>query len=314
MPYKRLTREQRHTIDCYLAEGKNYSEIAQRLHVHRSTILREVKRNQSSTGDYTYDQAHNQALQRQLTRKKWRKPQEWSEIEAALREDLSPEQVRGSRLKAGQSSPSIQTIYSYICNDKRNSGDLYKHLRHHKKTYRARGESKDKRGQIKYRKPIEDRPKIVDEKIRLGDWEADTVIGRVGGKVLVTLTERYSRYTLMALAPNKEAAEVSAKITELLKTKKSKVHTITYDNGKEFAMHYIINQVIDCESYFATPYHSWERGLNENTNGLIRQYLPKKSSFDQITESEIEAIQNKLNSRPRKCLDYSTPNAIFLAN
>jgi len=312
MPYKRLTREQRHTIDCDLAEGKNFSEIARRLDVNRSTISREIKRNQEPAGNYSYSRADKMSQQRSF--KTWRKPQSWDEIEDAIRNDLSPEQVRGYRLKAGKTSPSIQTMYGYILNDKQNEGDLHKHLRRHKKPYRKRGTAKDKRGQIKHRKPIEQRPEVVDEKTRLGDWEADTVIGRIGGKALVTLTERFSRYTLMALVPNKEAAEVAAKITELFKSKKSKVHTITYDNGKEFAFHYLVNEIIGCESYFANPYHSWERGLNENTNGLIRQYLPKQMSFDEITESEILTIQNKLNSRPRKCLDYSTPNDIFLAN
>ena len=312
MRYKRLTREQRHTIDCDLAEGKNYSEIARRLNVNRSTISREVKRNQKRAEDYSYSQADEMSKQGSL--KPWRKAQNWEEIEEALGNDLSPEQVRGSRLKAGKSSPSVESIYRYIDDDRQRGGDLYQHLRRHKKPYRKRGEAKDKRGQIKHRKPIEERPDVVDEKTRLGDWEADTVIGRIGGKVLVTLTERFSRYTLMALVPSKEAAEVAAKITELFKTKKSKVHTITYDNGKEFAFHYLVNQIIECESYFANPYHSWERGLNENTNGLIRQYLPKKMSFDEVTESEILTIQDKLNSRPRKCLDYSTPNDIFLAN
>lgn len=312
MPYKRLTREQRHTIDCDLAEGKNYSDIARRLNVNRSTISREVKRNREAEENYSYYRADEMSQRRAF--KTWRKTQNWQEIEEALREDLSPEQVRGSLLKVGKISPSIQTMYGYIQGDRQQGGDLYKHLRRHKKPYRKRGEAKDKRGQIKHRKPIEERPEIVDDKTRLGDWEADTVIGRVGGKALVTLTERFSRYTLMALVPNKEAAEVAAKITDLFKAKKSKVHTVTYDNGKEFAFHYLVNEIIGCESYFANPYHSWERGLNENTNGLIRQYLPKQMSFDEVTESEILTIQNKLNSRPRKCLDYSTPNDIFLAS
>jgi len=312
MPYKRLTREQRHTIQLDLDEGKSASEIARRLQVHRSTISREIQRNRNNNGVYSYSVAEKMARDR--SNKSWSKSFDWVEIELRLRKDHSPDQVRGNLRSAGLSSPSNQTIYNYILLDKIKGGDLYKHLRRHKKPYRKLKGTGDKRGQIKHKVSIDDRPKEVDDKLEMGHWEADTVIGRIGGKVLVTLTERHTRYTLMALAPNKEAAEVSAVITELLKEHKVKVKTITYDNGKEFALHYVVNKVLECDSYFCHPYHSWERGLNENTNGLIRQYLEKGSSFDDVSDCRILEIQNHLNSRPRKCLDYSLPDDMFLVS
>ena len=262
--------------------------------------------------DYCYVRADN--LRKLRQDRDWQKPQDWKSIEEGLRKDWSPEQVRGKQLEKGLKSPAVATIYRYIKDDKEQGGDLHRHLRKGHKPYKKRTGSKEKRGQIRHRKSIEKRPEIVDQKTRIGDWEADTVIGRIGGCVLVTLVDRMSRYTLMALSPSKEAHEIALAILTLLKSQLDKLHTITYDNGKEFAYHYLVNNVLKCESFFAYPYHSWERGLNENTNGLIRQYLPKGSSFDEISDEEIITIQNKLNSRPRKCLDYQSPDDIFLTN
>jgi IS30 family transposase len=160
---------------------------------------------------------------------------------------------------------------------------------------------------------IDQRPSVVDERSRLGDWEMDTVIGRPGGSVLVTMVERVSRYTLIALAASKEAIAVGGAILRAMHPHREKVLTMTYDNGKEFAHHVLLADLLDADAYFAHLYHSWERGLNENTNGLIRQYFPKRSCFAELTDEEVALVQNKLNSRPRKCLDYATPNDIFTA-
>lgn len=312
MAYKQLTREKRYTIQLELNEGKSISSIAQKIGVHRSSLYREIKRNASASESYCFESAEKENLERRS--RSWRKYQDWTEVDSYLREDLSPEQVHGVLTKSKKPSPCPQSIYTHIAEDKEKGGNLYTHLRHSKKAYRERGEKKDTRGQILERVDISSRPSIVDEKTRIGDWEADTVIGRIGGKVLVTLVERLSRYTLIGLAENKTAEAVQNVIENLLKNHQEKIFTMTYDNGKEFAYHYKINKTLEIDSYFATPYHSWERGLNENTNGLIRQYLPKKTSFDELTEKEIVTIQNKLNSRPRKCLDFSTPESIFLAS
>ena len=158
---------------------------------------------------------------------------------------------------------------------------------------------------------IDQRPKVVDERMRLGDWEMDTVIGRPGGPVLVTMVERFSRYTVIRLASSKEALAVSAAIISGLKEHRDKVLTKTYDNGKEFAHHKLVAEILEAEAYFAHPYHSWERGLNENTNGLIRQYFPKGTDFTTITAAQVAEVEMKLNRRPRKCLDYQNPNDIF---
>ncbi len=152
---------------------------------------------------------------------------------------------------------------------------------------------------------------MVEERSRIGDWEVDTMIGKPGGAVLVTLVERYSRLSVLSLAPNKTAEAVKAAILKAIQPLSSQVHTLTYDNGKEFALHMDIAEALEADGFFAHPYHSWERGLNENTNGLIRQYLPKGSDFNQLTSAQVEQIMNTLNNRPRKCLDYKTPNKVF---
>ena len=150
--------------------------------------------------------------------------------------------------------------------------------------------------------PIDERQEVVEARSRIGDWEADTVIGKLGGAVLVTLVERRSRLSLIALAPNKTAKAVKAAILKVLQPLSAQVHTLTYDNGKEFAYHMEIAKVLKANGYFAHPYHSWERGLNENTNGLIRQYLPKGTDFNKLTDKQVLEIMDKLNNRPRKCL------------
>ena len=195
----------------------------------------------------------------------------------------------------------------------RAGGDLHKHLRHCCKSCRKRGCGRERRGGLRNQVMIDERPSVVEERSRIGDWEMDTVIGKPGGPVLVTMVERVSRDTLIALATSREALGVGAAILAAMKGSKEKFMTMTYDNGKEFAHHELLADLLVASAYFAHPYHSWERGLNENTNGLIRQYPPKGSDFRSLTGEEVAGIQNKLNSRPRKCLDYPTPDDIFHA-
>ena len=208
---------------------------------------------------------------------------------------------------------SHESIYQHIYRDKQAGGTLHNHFRHRCKSYRKRGSGNERRGRLKDQVMIDQRPSVVDERSRLGDWEMDTVIGRPGGPVLVTMVERVSRYTLIALAASKEAIAVGGAILRAMHPHREKVLTMTYDNGKEFAHHVLLADLLDANAYFAHPYHSWERGLNENTNGLIRQYFPKRSCFAELTDEEVALVQNKLNSRPRKCLDYAPPNDIFTA-
>ncbi len=201
-------------------------------------------------------------------------------------------------------------IYQYVYKDKRQGGDLHRHLRCQKARKKRYG-SYDRRGQIKGRVSIEERPSLVDQRVRIGDWEADTMIGQPGGLVLVTLVERKSRLTRIAWTPDKTAQAVTDALLATLQPVAAQVHTLTYDNGKEFAYHQAIAKALQAQRFFAHPYHSWKRGLNENTNGLIRQYLPKGSDFQHCTLEDIQNIMDKLNHRSRKCLDYKTPNQVF---
>jgi IS30 family transposase len=209
---------------------------------------------------------------------------------------------------------SHETIYQHILQDKYEGGYLYKHLRQSNKKRKKRYGSNSKRGQIKNRISIAERPSVVDAKARIGDWEIDTVIGKHQQGVLITLVERISKFTLIKQVANKTAEAVTARVISILKNIKHKVLTITADNSKEFAYHKQISMALKLDFYFAHPYHSWERGLNENTNGLIRQYFPKKTSFDSINDNDVETAMERLNSRPRKTLGFKTPNNIFLDN
>ena len=195
--------------------------------------------------------------------------------------------------------------------DKRNGGDLHTHLRCQKQRRKRYG-SIERRGQIKNRVSIEKRPEIVDLRNRVGDWEADTVIGKQGHSVLVTLVERKTRFTVATKAANKTARAVTDAICDYLKPYRDRVLTLTYDNGREFAYHEEIARELTAEGFFAHPYHSWERGLNENTNGLIRQYVPKGKDIDDLNDEDVAEIIEKINMRPRKCLGFKTPNQLFL--
>jgi len=227
-----------------------------------------------------------------------------------IREDWSPEQISGWLLSTRQLAVSTEWIYQHILSDKQSGGGLYLHLRC-KKQRKKRYGTYSRRGQIPDQISIDQRPAIVDARTRYGDWELDTVIGKNHQQALVTLVERKSRLTLIAKVIRKTAENVSDSIVSLLSTLKPWVHTLTSDNGREFARHTYIAKKLKAKFYFAHPYASWERGLNENTNGLIRQYFPKKHDFTTITEYQVERVMDKLNNRPRKCLGFKTPNEVF---
>ena len=205
---------------------------------------------------------------------------------------------------------SHEWIYHYIYADKRAGGDLHKHLRSQKK-HRKRYGSNDRRGQIPDRVSIEERPAIVDQRKRLGDWEADTVIGQKSRYALVTLVDRKSRFSLIKKIDQRTAAATKNAIIQMLKPYKLKTLTITFDNGKEFTAHQDMARELDADMYFAHPYASWERGTNENTNGLLRQYFPKGSDFSKITDAQVKCAENRLDARPRKCLGARTPEMVF---
>jgi IS30 family transposase len=202
---------------------------------------------------------------------------------------------------------SHERIYQYVWADKKAKGSLFTHLRRKGRKYRKRGSAKDSRGIIKERVDISQRPAIVNEKIRLGDLEIDTIIGKNHRGAILTINDRVSSYVWMAKLNGKDADELAMKAVEILQPHAHWIHTITADNGKEFADHKKIAQQIGIDFYFAKPYHSWERGANENTNGLIRQYFPKSYSFESITDKQIQYVQHKLNNRPRKKLEFLSP-------
>jgi len=201
--------------------------------------------------------------------------------------------------------------YIYVYSNQKNNGRLYKSLRHQNKKYTNRSSEYKTRGQIKNRVNIDKRAKIVETKKRFGDFEVDTIIGKDHKGAIVTLVDRKSKYTLMKIVKSKHADVVTEAIIELLNPIKHLVHTITADNGKEFSYHEQVAKALNIKFYFCDPYSSWQRGLNEHTNGLIREYIPKKSKFDTVNKTQIVTIQNRLNNRPRKILKFYTPNEIF---
>ena len=313
--YSQLTEVQRYQIEALKKAKKDQQEIAVILGVSSSTISRELKRNTGQRG-YRPKQAHIKALTRREEACKVIKmtAEVVTLIEAKIRLDWSPEQVSGWLNEEQAISISHERIYQHVWADKRQDGTLYKHLRHsHKKRKKQYG-SKDKRGQIRNRVSIDERPEIVEQKTRIGDWEIDTVIGKNHQGALVTIVDRVSKFTLIKKVDSKHADVVTEATIMLLKPYLDKTLTITADNGKEFAGHESMTEQLNAAVYFAHPYHSWERGLNENTNGLIRQYFTKGSSFENISDEQVEDVMNKLNHRPRKTLNYKTPHSVFFTH
>lgn len=307
--YKQLTQEQRYHIYALHKIGQTQVMIATEIGVHKSTISRELSRNQGLRG-YRPQQAHQLALIRRHGSTKAIKMTK--AIRHLIEEKLSlyqwsPEQISGWLALHNKLSISHERIYQHILEDKRQGGTLHQYLRQgHKKRKKRYGKT-DTRGVIRNRRFIDDRPKSVDTKERYGDWEADTIIGKNRKGAIVTLVERKSQFVLMKRLASKTAELTGKAIQHLLKPIKNLCYTITQDNGKEFAGHESIAKSLGTDMYFAHPYCSWERGLNEQVNGLIRQYLPKKTDFSTVSDEDILLIMDKLNNRPRKLLGYRTP-------
>lgn len=310
MNYTQLTRERRYQIYALKRAGQNQTEIAMLVSCHKSTISRELRRNCGAKGYRPY-QANELAYDRQCAayraRIAW---QTWQQVERLLRQDWSPQQIAGRLKLEQQARVSHEWIYLYVYADKRRGGTLHQHLRSQKKQ-RKRYNGYIRRGQIPNRLSIEKRPKIVADKRRFGDWEADTIVGARHKGGLLSLVERKSKLTRLRKLATKSAAEMKDRSIALLAPLATRVHTITVDNGKEFCDHELIAAGLQARIYFAHPYASWERGLNENTNGLVRQYFPKKYQFARITDKDVQQVEDLLNNRPRKTLGYRTPNEVF---
>lgn len=306
--YKQLTYEQRCQIYILKKSGMSQQAIADTIGVSQSAISRELKRNTGERG-YRHHQAQQKSDERRAEAAKAIKmtPDMIQLIESKLREKWSPEQISGWLLDEREERLSYETIYLYIWADKASGGKLFTHLRRKGKSYQPRGKSQAGRGHIKNRISIDERPAIVDEKKRVGDWEIDLVIGKGHSGALVTIVERATSFTVSKRINNKSAKAVTEATIDLLEPLKDIVLTITADNGKEFAYHEQITAALDAKVYFADPYSSWQRGLNENTNGLLRQYWPKKTDFKKVSANKVSAVIIQLNDRPRKKLRYKTP-------
>lgn len=306
--YKQLTLEQRYQIHALLKAGQSGAEIGKIIGVHKSTITRELKRNWSKRG-YRPQFADKQALRRRAEKAGPRIPESvWTEIEAEIKKYSSPDQVSGKRRSEGLQSVSHEWIYQHIYQDKRRGGELYTYLRRRKKRRKRYG-SYSKRGVWKNQISIDERPQVVTEKIRIGDWELDTVIGKGHNQAIVTMVDRKSKLLRMKKVEQKTGNLTKQAICNELNG--LTVHTLTSDNGREFSEHETIAKTLNAGFYFCHPYSSWERGLNENTNGLIRQFFPKHMKFDTITDEHVKQVEDNLNNRPRKSLGYKSPNEVY---
>ena len=313
MKHKHLSLEERHYIYIGLKNNTSINTIAKALQRPQGTISKEIQRNTGKRG-YRYQQAHSLALERLSSKQVPTKMT--AELIDTINDSLnanqwSPEQIAG-RLKIEKNiSLHHETIYRHVIADKENGGLLYRHLRHWGKTYRKRSSSQGRYIGIPDRVDIDDRPEAINNRERVGDWEADLIIGAHHKGAIVTLDERKSKLRLAFPINNKLADLATDAITLLLTPFKNIVESITFDNGREFAKHTKIAQKLDCKTYFAKPYHSWERGQNENANGLLRQYFPKGMELIDIAVEEVLKAVDKLNSRPRKCLGFKTPYEAF---
>jgi len=312
-----LTYEQRYAISCLQQAGKSQTEIAKIIGKDKSVISRELRRN----SDGRSKKYNPELAQRKTDARRKEKPHYESisppiqqDIKKYLEMDYSPEQIVGYCKKHSIEMVSHETIYQHVWADKRSGGELYLHLRTRGKKYQKRGSRHAGRGVIPNRVDIDQRPAIVHKKERFGDFELDLVIGKDHKGALLTINDRATSMAWISLLSGKTASEVSKAIIEKLSPIKEFLHTLTSDNGKEFAEHEKIAAALGCDYYFAKPYHSWERGANENMNGLIRQYFPKKSSFEEITNEDVMNVQNILNSRPRKKYDFSSPREFLIDN
>jgi IS30 family transposase len=306
MNYKHLSQIERYQIYSLMKANQTITQIADQLGRHKSTISRELGRNEGCRG-YRPKQACELALARSQGSRNAREVEPWVKREADVLLGLqwSPEQI------AGKLPVSHETLYLHVYADKANGGKLWKNLRCQKQKRKRYAGGQDRRGQIPNRRPLSERPGHIEDRKQVGHWEGDTVIGANHKQAIVTVVERKSGYAVIAKVENKTADLVSAAIVNRLKPFGTKVKTLTFDNGKEFCGHGKIDEALGSTSYFARPFASWERGSNENFNGLLRQYVPKKRSMESITDEEIRMIENRLNNRPRKRLGFRTPSEVF---
>jgi len=317
MKYQQLALEERVLISYLVRQGFNLSEIARQMGRHRSTISRELRRNRCNGIDnfYRFSRAHRRTVAR---RRRSRRNRHYTERDFAivrrfLRKDYSPEQIVGliRRFKLMKRRMSHETIYQYIWRDKKAGGQLWRHLRQSCKQRRKRYKAYDSRGRLAGKRNISERPSSVESRRIRGHWEIDTVIGKGSKDCIVTLVERKSGYTLIGKLPDRTTRSLNKRCIKLQQRELTQFRTITADNGTEFNQYPEIEKATGTISFFANPHHSWERGTNENTNGLIRQYIPKGTSMKNLTQTQCDRIAKKLNTRPRKRHGFKTPEEIL---
>ena len=312
-----LTYEERCHIYAYLKSGKSKRQISILIGCSHTTINKEIRRNTGKRG-YRNDQADKRAINRRAAASSTPKKMALDVIKLVLDflndTQASPEQIAGRLSQNHQIDISHETIYKLIWKDKREGGTLYLHLRHRAKKYNKRYGKKAGRGLIPNRKDISDRPAIVERKERVGDLELDTISGAQHQGAIVSSVDRATKVTLLGLIRQNTAEKLENSLCKSHQFLKDNglILTMTSDNGKEFAGHERIVERLGGDFYFATPYHSWERGLNEHTNGLVRQYFPKGTDFTILTQEQVDEVARKLNSRPRKILNFATPAEVFL--
>ena len=312
-----LTYEERCQIEALLQAGKSRRAIARQMGVSHWTVIREVNRNISQRG-YRHKHAHGRACERRNQASS--SPNKMTEenitliIQMLSHTDASPEQISG-RLKLEHNIHiSHENIYRFIWDDKHQGGKLYEHLRHRAKKYNKRKGKKAGRGLIPNRVDIDKRPAIVEKKKRLGDFELDTIVGANHQGAILSVVDRASKFTFLHPLKKASAKAVTDAMSKRLHCLKDHglIKTFTADNGKEFSDHQSVVELLGGRFFFAKPYHSWERGLNEHTNGLVRQYLPKGTSFGNLKSQQVKSIEYKLNNRPRKILKFKTPAEVFM--
>lgn len=316
MAYRQLSTEERYQIAALRQAGCSNPEIAALLGRHRCTIGREVKRNATP-----YDGAYRPHGAVEMTNGRRRRsrrnarygPSHFKLVIRLLKRRWSPEQIVGRLRRFGLSVMSHETIYLRIWQDKERGGSLWTHLRGASKQRRKRNGRNDSRGRLAGKRMFQDRPAIVATRRRFGDWEGDTVHGS-DKSCIATAVERRSGLVRIGPLPRATVEHTNARLIHLLSTEPHPVHTITFDNGVEFHGYTVIEQALDATVYFATPHHAWERGTNENTNGLIRQYLPKGTSLAHLTQPRCHQISAALNHRPRKRLGFLTPHEVYHAS
>ena len=313
MAYHQLSTDERYTIAAMRAERHSVAEIAAALSRHPSTIHREIKRNCCVhdgfyRGMYAVQKANGRRSRSR--RNRCYGPAHFVPIERMLREKLSPAQIVGRLSVEGVRVMSHETIYLHIWADRARGGTLWRHLRGARKLKRKRYAAYDSRGRLAGKRMITERPAVVDDRTRFGDWEIDTVHGR-GKHAAVTIVERKSGLIRIGKIDRVGAKETLQRTVALLRNEPHPIHTITADNGSEFHMYKTLEGQLRTTFYFATPHHAWERGTNENTNGLLRQYLPKRSSLNSLTQRQCTAFATKLNHRPRQRHGFLTPHEIY---